>query len=171
MQYVMAVLMFVLTTVIPWLFVITVVITIHELSHYFAARLCGVKVERASLGFGKPIPRYQNPGRLVIWQLCWIPLGGYVKFAGDPNVAGARRRTPRTCGQQIIEAEGPALRKNTIISQAGLARLHRAASIRTSSWPSAVRGRIYMAAGELDAPLVVHSVMGSAWPPRLPAAT
>ena len=102
----------VLTYALPWLFVITMVITIHELAHYFAARACGVKVERASLGFGKPVLQYQNKKTGVIWQLCWIPLGGYVKFAGDPNVAGVPDgRDLEDLRLQIIEAEGPGAEK------------------------------------------------------------
>lgn len=158
----------VLTYAIPWLFVITVVITIHELSHYFAARLCGVKVERASLGFGRPIFSYTNPKTGMIWQLCWIPLGGYVKFAGDPNVAGVPDgRDLEDMRQQIIADEGPDGEKKYYHFKPVWQRAFIAAAGPISNFILAILlfGAVYMAAAE---PLVaprVHSVM-----PGSPAA-
>ncbi len=96
---------------LAFLTVITVIITIHELGHYFAARLCGVKIETASLGFGRAILAARDK-RGVTWQLCWIPLGGYVKFAGDPNVTGVPdARDLQDMKEQIIAAEGPGAEK------------------------------------------------------------
>jgi len=76
----------VLLAVVTWLPVMTLIITVHELGHFLVARWCGVAVERFSLGFGRAIvSRRDRHG--TEWRLSWIPVGGYVKFAGDENVA------------------------------------------------------------------------------------
>jgi regulator of sigma E protease len=96
---------------LSWLAVITIIISVHELGHYFAARLCGVKIERASLGFG-PALLSRTDKRGVIWQLSWIPFGGYVKFAGDANAAGVPDAEDlEGLRQEIIEHEGPGAEK------------------------------------------------------------
>ena len=72
--------------VVPFLLVLTLVITIHELGHFWAAKAFGTAIERFSIGFGKAIfSRRDRDG--VEWRIGWIPLGGYVKFAGDANAA------------------------------------------------------------------------------------
>lgn len=74
------------TYVVPFLFVLTVVIFFHELGHFQVARWTGVKVDAFSVGFGPELfGRYDRHG--TRWRLAAIPLGGYVKFAGDENVA------------------------------------------------------------------------------------
>jgi regulator of sigma E protease len=72
----------------PFIFVITLVVFFHELGHYVVGRLCGVKVDAFSIGFGPEIWAYtrKNGER---WRVAWLPLGGYVKFHGDPNGASA----------------------------------------------------------------------------------
>ena len=71
-------------TVLAFVFAIAVLIVIHELGHYSVARLCGVKVLRFSVGFGKVLFRHvgRGPDRTE-WTLCAIPLGGYVKMLGE----------------------------------------------------------------------------------------
>ena len=69
-----------------FLFVITVVVFFHELGHFLVARACGVKVDVFSVGFGKEIfGRTDKSG--TRWKVSWLPIGGYVKFAGDANAA------------------------------------------------------------------------------------
>lgn len=59
-----------------------ILVFVHELGHYLAARWRGVYVEAFSIGFGKPI--YSWTDRLgTIWKLSWLPLGGYVKLHGQ----------------------------------------------------------------------------------------
>ncbi len=73
-------------TLLSFLFVITVVITLHELGHFWAAKACRMRIEAFSIGFGPRIfSRTDKSG--VEWRVGWIPLGGYVKFAGDANAA------------------------------------------------------------------------------------
>ena len=80
-----------LSYIIPFLFVLTIVVFFHELGHFYAARRCGVTVEVFSVGFGRPITSwYDKHG--TKWQIAWMPLGGYVKFAGDENEASVPDR-------------------------------------------------------------------------------
>ena len=58
----------------------------HELGHYLAARLFGIKSEVFSIGFGPEITGWTDKSG-TRWKLSWIPLGGYVRFAGDMNPA------------------------------------------------------------------------------------
>lgn len=76
---------------IPFLFVLTVVVFFHELGHFTVARMCGVKVDVFSIGFGREIFGW-NDKHGTRWKLSWIPLGGYVKFAGDENAASVPDR-------------------------------------------------------------------------------
>ncbi|HEX7758798.1 MAG TPA: M50 family metallopeptidase [Caulobacteraceae bacterium] len=72
--------------VVPFLLVITVIITIHELGHFLTARAFGVAVDRFSIGFGPTLVSWRDKGG-VEWRVGALPLGGYVRFAGDENVA------------------------------------------------------------------------------------
>ncbi|MDX2205362.1 MAG: RIP metalloprotease RseP [Hyphomicrobiaceae bacterium] len=81
----------VFSKLLPFLFVLTVVVFIHELGHFLVGRWCGVKVKAFSIGFGKEIfGFYDRHG--TRWRLAWIPLGGYVKFADDENGASVPSR-------------------------------------------------------------------------------
>lgn len=80
-----------LAVLLPFLFVLTVVVFIHELGHFLVARWCGVKVQAFSIGFGREIwGFYDRHG--TRWRLAWIPLGGYVKFVDDENGASVPSR-------------------------------------------------------------------------------
>ena len=65
-----------------FLVVLTIVVYFHELGHYSVARLCGVRVETFSIGFGREILGYTAKSG-TRWKVGIIPLGGYVKFFGD----------------------------------------------------------------------------------------
>jgi len=72
--------------VVPFLFLITVIVTVHEFGHFLTARACGVAVDRFSIGFGRAIFSFRDRWG-VEWRIGWIPLGGYVRFSGDENDA------------------------------------------------------------------------------------
>jgi regulator of sigma E protease len=76
----------VLGTIVPFLFVLTIVVFFHELGHFLVARLCGVKVLTFSLGFGPELFGF-NDRHGTRWKVSAVPLGGYVKFFGDENAA------------------------------------------------------------------------------------
>src|SRR5260370_33815263 len=72
--------------IIPFLFVLTVVVFFHELGHFLVARWAGVKVLTFSLGFGPELAGF-NDRHGTRWKISAIPLGGYVKFFGDASEA------------------------------------------------------------------------------------
>ncbi len=72
--------------VIPFLFVLTIVVFFHELGHFLVARWAGVKVLTFSLGFGPELAGF-NDRHGTRWKISAIPLGGYVKFFGDETEA------------------------------------------------------------------------------------
>ena len=74
-----------LNSILPFLVLILVVVFIHEYGHYYFAKKYGVKVTDFSIGFGKELFGW-NDKLGTRWKICWIPLGGYVKFFGDRNV-------------------------------------------------------------------------------------
>ena len=70
------------THIIPFILVLTVLVFVHELGHYLAARRCGVRVEVFSIGFGPEI--YGFTGKTgTHWKLSAIPFGGYVRMFGE----------------------------------------------------------------------------------------
>jgi regulator of sigma E protease len=72
--------------IVPFLFVLTIVVFFHELGHFLVARWCGIKVLVFSIGFGPEIVGfYDRYG--TRWKISAVPLGGYVKFFGDENAA------------------------------------------------------------------------------------
>ncbi|MDC0216042.1 RIP metalloprotease RseP [Candidatus Pelagibacter sp.] len=74
-----------LGTIVPFIVLILVVVFIHEYGHYYFAKKYGVGVTDFSIGFGKEIFGWNDKSG-TRWKVCWIPLGGYVKFFGDRNV-------------------------------------------------------------------------------------
>lgn len=72
--------------VVPFLFVLTIVVFFHELGHFLVARWAGVKVLTFSLGFGPELAGF-NDKHGTRWKLSAIPLGGYVRFFGDESEA------------------------------------------------------------------------------------
>lgn len=84
---------------VPFLVVLTVLVFVHELGHFWVARRAGVRVEVFSIGFGPEI-WHRIDAQGTRWRLAWIPIGGYVKFFGDADPASA------TAGDQTMsEAE------------------------------------------------------------------
>src|SRR6266566_4717368 len=72
--------------VVPFLFVLTIVVFFHELGHFLVARWCGIRVQVFSIGFGRELLGFTDQHG-TRWKLAAIPLGGYVKFVGDENAA------------------------------------------------------------------------------------
>ncbi len=73
---------------IPFLVVLSVLVFIHELGHYLAARWCGVVVESFSIGFGKELFGF-NDKHGTRWKFSMVPLGGYVQMYGDMDPASS----------------------------------------------------------------------------------
>mgnify|MGYP003387346216 CR=1 FL=1 len=80
---------FLITYVLPFIVVLSILVFVHEWGHYIIARLCGVKVETFSIGFGKEIfGRTDKSG--TRWKVSWVPLGGYVQMFGDADPASTK---------------------------------------------------------------------------------
>jgi regulator of sigma E protease len=100
--------------ILPFLFVLTVVVFFHELGHFLVARWCGVFVRTFSVGFGPELIGFTDR-KGTRWRLSLIPLGGYVKFLGDDNEASSPDRA-------TLEAMTPADRSRTFAGKGVAAR-------------------------------------------------
>jgi len=69
-----------LLTIVSFIVVLGVLISVHEFGHFVVAKLVGIQVLRFALGFGRPVIQWRR-GETEYW-ISWIPLGGYVKMAG-----------------------------------------------------------------------------------------
>jgi regulator of sigma E protease len=99
----------ILYAIVGFLFVLTIVVFIHELGHFLVARWCGVKVLVFSIGFGPELFGF-NDRHGTRWKVSAIPLGGYVKFFGDENAASVP-------DQAAIAAMSEAERKVSFVHQ------------------------------------------------------
>ena len=78
--------------IIPFVFLLGVLVFVHEFGHYLVAKLCGVKVSEFSIGFGKQLwGKSDSSGTL--WKISAVPLGGYCKFLGDTDAASSGNDT------------------------------------------------------------------------------
>ncbi|NBO17874.1 MAG: RIP metalloprotease RseP [Proteobacteria bacterium] len=75
-----------LHTLCSFFIVLSVIVFVHEFGHYIVAKLCGVKIEAFSIGFGKELIGF-NDRSGTRWKIASLPLGGYVKMYGDSSAA------------------------------------------------------------------------------------
>ena len=74
--------------VVPFVVVLGILVFVHELGHFAVARMCGVKVDVFSIGFGKELwGRRDKQG--TYWKIAAVPLGGYCQFLGDDDASSA----------------------------------------------------------------------------------
>lgn len=106
-------------TLLAFLVAIGLLVTFHELGHYWVAKLCGVKVQRFSIGFGSPLLRFRP--RETEWVVCPIPLGGYVKMLDEREGFVDPAERPRAFNNQHV------LKRMAIVSAGPLANLLLAA--------------------------------------------
>lgn len=78
--------------IIPFVIVLTIIVFVHELGHYWVARRCGVRVEVFSIGFGPELFGW-NDRHGTRWKVSAVPLGGFVKFFGDADAASSADNT------------------------------------------------------------------------------
>jgi regulator of sigma E protease len=91
--------------IIPFLFVLTIVVFFHELGHFLVARWAGVRVLTFSLGFGPELIGF-NDRHGTRWKISAVPLGGYVKFFGDESEASTPASAETLAGMTDEEREG-----------------------------------------------------------------
>ena len=94
---------------LPFLFVVTLIVVVHELGHFLVARAFGVAIDRFSVGFGPTLAAWRGKSG-VEWRLAALPLGGYVRFAGDENAASVPDQTDLSTLRAAIIARGGAWR-------------------------------------------------------------
>ncbi|MVW73138.1 RIP metalloprotease RseP [Bordetella sp. 15P40C-2] len=90
-----------LFTLLAFAVALGILITFHELGHYWVARLCGVRVLRFSVGFGKVLAQ-RTDKHGTEWALSAIPLGGYVKMQDDPPAGATRAEAARPFNTQPV---------------------------------------------------------------------
>jgi len=106
---------------VPFLFVLTIVVFIHELGHFLVGRWCGVGVTAFSIGFGPELIGW-NDRHSTRWKISAIPLGGYVKFAGDVNgasVPDAETLARMTPAERAVSFHHQSVAKRAAIVAAG----------------------------------------------------
>lgn len=101
-----------LIAAVAFLLVLGIVVTVHELGHFLAAKAFGTKIDRFSIGFGQAIASWRDKSG-VDWRIGWLPIGGYVRFAGDDNAAS------------IPDAEDLATMRRDLIDQGRGAEIER----------------------------------------------
>lgn len=95
-------------TIVSFLIVLGVIVTVHELGHFWAAKAMGVAIDRFSIGFGRAIAAWKDRSG-VEWRVGWIPLGGYVRFSGDENAASVPDAEDlEALRKKVLEREGAA---------------------------------------------------------------
>ncbi|SOC08105.1 RIP metalloprotease RseP [Rhodobacter maris] len=91
-----------LYTIIAFVLALSVIVTVHEYGHYIIGRICGIKAEAFSIGFGPTlVSRRDRHG--TVWKVSAFPLGGYVKFLGDANAASAGADSGAMAGMSAKE--------------------------------------------------------------------
>ncbi|MDB5424945.1 MAG: rane-associated zinc metalloprotease [Phenylobacterium sp.] len=94
--------------VVPWVLVLGVVVTVHEFGHFLAAKALGTKIDQFSIGFGNAIAKRTDKSG-VEWRLGWIPIGGFVRFAGDENAASVPDQNDlQAMRRDLVAREGEA---------------------------------------------------------------
>lgn len=91
-----------MTSLLAFAVVLGVLVVIHELGHYGVARLCGVKVLRFSVGFGKPLVSWSVGPDRTEWAIAAFPLGGYVKMLDEAEGEVAPEEAHRAFNRQPV---------------------------------------------------------------------
>ncbi len=102
-----------MTTIIAGILMLGFLVFVHELGHFVVAKMCGVKVLKFSLGFG---PRLASRRRgETEYQICAIPLGGYVQMLGEGSGEQGEKRELSAAEKQRSFAEKPVSRRLAIV--------------------------------------------------------
>lgn len=106
---------------IPFVFVLTLVVFFHELGHFIIARLCGVRVLAFSIGFGPELVSWSDRAG-TRWRIGALPLGGYVRFFGDESAASTpdhKAATTMTAADRSVSFHGKPVAQRAAIVAAG----------------------------------------------------
>jgi regulator of sigma E protease len=145
---------FFVSYILPFLVVLTILVFVHEWGHYIIARLCGVKVNVFSIGFGREIwGRTDKSG--TRWKISWVPLGGYVQMFGDTDPASTKhedeKQKPLTAAEKKVAFYTQSVGKRAAIVFAGPAINFLFAILILSG--------LFMAQGQLYTPPIVAKLV------------
>jgi regulator of sigma E protease len=104
--------------IVPFILILSLVVFVHELGHYLVGRWSGVKIDAFSLGFG-PELFARVDARGTRWRVAALPLGGYVKFHGDANVASVAEGAGDPTADRSLTLAGQPLANRAAIVLAG----------------------------------------------------
>jgi len=125
----------ILQKLLAFLVVLGVLITFHELGHYWVARLAGVKVLRFSIGFGRVVWSRRYGRDRTEWALSAVPLGGYVKMADEREGDVAPEDLPRAFNRQSVG------RRIAIVAAGPIANLVLAVVLLAATYVAGVPGQ------------------------------
>ncbi len=139
-------------SLIPFLLILTVLVFVHELGHYWVARRAGVRVEVFSVGFGPELFGW-NDKHDTRWKVSAIPLGGYVKMYGDADPASATSEglEEMTPDQKAVSFHYKSVKQRIAIVAAGPAANFIFAIV--------VLAGLFMVVGQRYAPATIDEVM------------
>ena len=98
-----------LSYVVPFLIVLTVIVFVHEMGHYLVARWNGIAIQTFSIGFGRELAGFTDRHG-TRWRISAIPLGGYVRFVGDMNASSMP-------DNDVIARAGPNLQRRLFVNK------------------------------------------------------
>lgn len=119
-----------LQTVLAFLLALGVLVTVHELGHYWVARACGVRVLRFSIGFGRVLWRWQRQPSETEWVLAAFPFGGYVKMLDEREAALEGKEISAADAAQAFNRQ-PVWRRMLIVAAGPVANLVLAIALYT----------------------------------------
>lgn len=122
---------------LAFIFVLTILVFVHELGHYSIARWRGVRVEIFSVGFGPEIVGW-NDRYGTRWKISWVPFGGYVKFFGDTGVTSVSSEINQLTDDQrsVSFYHKPVMSRIAIVAAGPLANFLFAIILLTSLYSS-----------------------------------
>jgi regulator of sigma E protease len=138
--------------VLSFVVVLTAIVYVHELGHYWVARWCNVRVDAFSIGFGRKLFGWVNRHGTQ-WRISIIPLGGYVKFFGDEDVSsqGPAIESALTPEERAVSFHHKPLLQRTAIVLAGPAA--------NFVFAIAVFSALFLAAGQPFTPPIVSEIL------------
>lgn len=111
----------IVTDIVPYLFVLSSIVFVHEMGHFLVGRWCGVKVDAFSLGIGPEIYGFDD-SHGTHWRLAAFPIGGYVKFHGDANGASVPDNdtvAAMSAQERSVTLQGQPVWKRALVVAAG----------------------------------------------------
>jgi regulator of sigma E protease len=130
----------ILQKIAAFVVVLGVLVVFHELGHYVVARLCGVKVLRFSVGFGRVVWSRRIGRDRTQWALSAVPLGGYVKMADEREGEVAPADLPRAFNRQSV------WRRMAIVAAGPIANLLLAIALFAGTYVAGIPGQVALLA-------------------------